>query len=65
MAKLCDPDIDMVFLDGANSPEPSIREMIIHYYVTNDFGRLEAADMARELIEIHDHICKKALRLND
>lgn len=58
MARLCDPDINMIVLDGCTRPEPAIKDMIVHYYVANGLTRSEAFDAMVELVSKHDDICK-------
>ena len=56
MAKLLDPDIDIVIVRGSTTPEPSIRSMIKHYYQSHGCSRMDADSLARELIEKHNEI---------
>jgi len=58
MARLCDPDINMITLSGCSSPEPAIRDMIVHYYISHGLSRNEAYDSMIELLSEHDAICK-------
>jgi hypothetical protein len=59
MARLCDPDINMITIGERSSPEPAIRDMIIYYYVSNGLTRNQAFDAMVELLSKHDEICNK------
>lgn len=61
MARLCDPDINIIVLKGCTSPEPAIRDMIVHYYESHGFSMKEACDITTELLSEHNEICNKSL----
>lgn len=60
MAKLCDPDINMITLPGCTTPEPSIRFMIFHYYKSHGVGHRESEVLADQYISEQDRICQAA-----
>lgn len=63
-AMLCDPDIDMIVLGGCKSgPEPSIRSMLIAYYMDRGFSRVTATTIVTELLEKQDEICQQSLKV--
>jgi len=61
MAKLCDPDIDMITLAGCNEPEPSIRHMIYMYYDRAGMGSQQSREFTEELLLKNDAICQNSL----
>jgi len=60
MAKLVDPDINMICLDGHSSPEPSVRHMIEQYY-QRAFSPSHSRRLAAELIDKHTNICELSI----
>lgn len=61
MAKLCDPDIDMIKLSGQSGMEPSIRHMIYMYYFNHGPEPQRARELTEELIKQHDEICQRSM----
>lgn len=60
MAKLCDPDIDMIVLPGCTSPEPSIRAIMVSYYA-EFLSETEAVQTTDDYINAQNEICQSAL----
>lgn len=65
MARLCDPDINMITIGECSSPEPAIRDMIIYYYVSHGLTRNQAFDAVVELLSKHDEICNNFINQRD
>lgn len=61
MARLCDPDINMITLDGCESPEPAIRDMVVAYYISGGLSRNKAFDAMIELLTKHDELLQEIL----
>ena len=61
MAKLCDPDINMIIMPGCVVPETSIREMVVDYYRRHGPWPDRADQYAAEYINANDEICQLSL----
>ena len=56
-ARLCDPDTNMIVLPGCKTPEPSIRQMIYHYYESHGCGSQQSKLFTEQYIVAQDEIC--------
>jgi hypothetical protein len=61
MSKLCDPDINMIVLPGCKTPEPSIRQMIYHWYDSNGIGSEQSKLFTDQYLSEQNEICTAAL----
>lgn len=61
MAKLCDPDINMIMLPGCKTPEPSIRHMVYHYYDSHGMGSQQSKLFTEQYLAEQDAICQKSI----
>lgn len=61
MARLCDPDINMIMLPGCSSPEPSIRHMVYHYYDSHGMGSQKSKLLTEQYLAEQDAICQKSI----
>lgn len=60
MARLCDPDINMIKLRGCLTPEPSIRDMVYHYYSSCGMGSQQSKEFTEDYLAQQDAICQES-----